>query len=397
VFEYAQKKKEDKEFGQTSLFGDSDSSGMPDYKFEELPPVSRQDRLNLEKQLIGFYFSGHPMDEYKELWQNAVNVDLGQAENLKTGNCVLVGIIKNVKSITTAKGSKMAFAVLADYNGEIEVTFFSGPWERCRHQIENDKVAILKGKIDYQKDKDKYSFIAESVVSRHEIDLVVKEVKDSEEKSNLHKNTWAYMADLKSGYIASAKKGNYTVIGYLKSLRDFQDKNGNDMAFGTLQDFDGDIDLVFFSKTYAECRHLLKLDEIVALKGSIDPENERNPEKVSFKVTSIADFAQLSRSAARKEASGEKPPEIELVKPAQKQSDEVHIRLNEEAADSDEQLNQLRDFLAENSGSCSFYIHIPVTGGEKTVRTSTGLDIADNGEAVERLKNIKCVAEVWRR
>ena len=396
VFEYALKKKEDKELGQTSLFEDTGASDMPDFNFEEFPPMGRQDRLNLEKQLIGFYFSGHPMDEYREIWQSAVDVNLGQTENLRTGNCVLVGIIKGIKSITTAKGSKMAFAVLADYNGEIEVTFFSGAWERCQHTIENDKVAILKGKIDYQKDKDKYSFIAENVVSRQEAGAVVKEIKDLEEKSNKHRNTWKYMADLKSTNIAKAKKGNYTVIGYLKSLREFTDRNDNDMAFGTLQDFEGEIDLVFFSKVYADCRHLLKIDEIIALKGSIDPENERNPEKVSFKVTSIADFAQLSRSAARREAAGEEPPQIETTKNIDKFPDEAHIRLND-AVDSDENLSQLRDYLAENSGSLTLYIHIPTAGGEKTVRAATGLEVTANGEVIEGLKRLKCVEEVWRK
>jgi len=395
--EYALKNKEDRELGQTSLFEDAGASDMPDFKYEDFPPMSRPDRLNLEKQLIGFYFSGHPMDDYKEIWKNAVTVNLGQTENLKTGNCVLVGIIKNVKSITTAKGSKMAFAVLADYNGEIEVTFFSGAWERCMHKIEDDKVAILKGKIDYQKDRDKYSFVAENVVSAHEVDAVIKETQDLEEKSKLHRNAWVYMADLKSGFIADAKKGNYTVIGYLKSLREFRDRNDNDMAFGTLQDFEGEIDLVFFSRVYAECRHLLKLDEIIALKGSIDPEAERNPEKISFKVTSIADFAQLSRSAARREASGEKPPSPAVKKQAQTLPDEVHIRLNGDTMNNDDNLIQLRDYLAENSGSCTMYIHIPVAGGEKTIRTVTGIEIPTNGGVIEGLKECRCVDEVWRK
>ncbi len=236
AIEYAQKSKEDKQLGQSNLFENSNESDMPDFKFTEFPPVSRSERLNLEKQLIGFYFSGHPLDEYKEIWQDVVTVNLGQIETYKIGNCVIVGIIKNIKQINTAKGGKMAFATLEDYNGEIEVTFFSGPWERCQNIIKDDSVVILKGKIDYQKDKDKYSFLADGVISKQEVSSVVKEVKELDEKNKLHKNTWLYMADLKSSYITQAKKGNYTVIGFLKSIRDFKDRKGNDMAFGTLQD-----------------------------------------------------------------------------------------------------------------------------------------------------------------
>jgi len=397
AIEYAQKNKEDKILGQSSLFEDSAEEDFPDYKFEEFTPMSRADRLNLEKQLIGFYFSGHPMDEYKEVWQKAVKVDLSQIENIKPGNYVLVGIVKNIKTITTSKGSKMTFAVLADYNGEIEVTFFAGAWERCQNLIESDKVAVLQGKIDYQRDRDKYSFIAEKCMNAHDTDDAVREAEEQNQKMESYKNTWAFMADLKSGNIAKAQKGSYTVIGYLKNLRVFTDRNNNDMAFGTLQDFEGEIDLVFFSKVYAENRHLLKLDEIVALKGSIDPANDRNPEKPSFKVSSIADFPQLSRSAARKAAAGEKPPEVVIEKPVEKIPEEIHIRLNDGAADSEERLFHLRDYLAENSGSGLLFIHVPVTGGEKTIRAFNGISLSNGNNIIDDIKKYECVAEAWRK
>ena len=396
VVEYALKKKEDERYGQSSLFDDNAEANMPEFKFEDYPPMSRADRLNLEKQLIGFYFSGHPMDEYKDIWKDVVNADLGKPEELKTGNCVLVGMIKNIKPITTAKGSKMAFASLSDYNGEIEVTFFSGPWERVMNIIKNDTVVILRGKIDYQKDKDKFSFLAENIVLKQEVDTVVKEVKELEEKNKIHKNTWFYMADLKSSIILQAKKGTYTIIGYLTSIRETKDRNGNEMAFATLQDFEGEIDLLFFSKVYADCRHLLKIDEIFALRGSIDPDDERKPGKISFKVTSIADFPQLSRSAAKKAAANEKPAEPELRKIEKKPLD-IHIKLHEGAADNNEDLNQLRDYLAENCGSCTLFIHIPVSGGEKVIRAASGLEVSSEEITFIGLKNISCVAQVWRK
>ncbi|MDR0465099.1 MAG: DNA polymerase III subunit alpha, partial [Treponema sp.] len=401
AFEYALKKKEDREFGQTSLFEDAGEKDMIDFMFEDFPSESRTDILNMEKQLIGFYFSGHPMDEYREIWQDNVTVDLSNIDGLVTGNCVLVGMIKNIKSVITKKGSKIAFATLADYNGEIDVTFFSDTWQRCQSLIKDDTIAILKGKIDYHKDREKFSFIAENVLNRHETAAAVREIKETEVKNKAHKNTWAYMADLKSSLITKAEKGHYTVIGYLKSLRDFKDRNGKDMAFATLQDFEGEIDLVFFEKVYAECRHLLKLNEIVALKGSIDPENERNPEKISFKVTSMADYPQLSRSAVKKEAAGEKPPEQEKKneKIREVQAKEIHIRLKEGAADNKDELNMLRDFIADNSGSVTTYIHVPVNDdkSEKIIQTMSGLDTTPGDDIIDNLKNIGCIEEVWRK
>jgi DNA polymerase-3 subunit alpha len=397
AIEYALKKNEDKKIGQSNLFDNSNESDIPDFKFTEYPPVSRAEWLNIEKQLIGFYFSGHPLDEYKEVWQEAVTVNLGQIENLKTGNCVLVGLIKNIKQINTAKGGRMAFASLEDFNGEIELTFFSGPWERCQNIVKNDSVAILKGKIDYQKDKDRYSFLVDSVIRESEASAVIKEVKELDEKNKLHRNTWLYMADLKSTFITQAKKGNYTVIGNLSSIREFKDKKGNDMAFGTLKDFEGEIDLIFFSKVYADCRHLLKLDEMTAFKGNIDPENEQKPGKVSFKVTSMADFPALSRNAAKKAGANEKPPEPDLVKSTDRHQDEVHIKLLEGASENKKDMLELRDYLAENSGANTIYIHIPVNGEEKVIKAVSGLDMSGNGYVLEGLKQCKSVENAWRK
>jgi DNA polymerase-3 subunit alpha len=398
ALEYALKKKEDKQKGQSSLFEDAGETEFSGFDFEEFPKMSRTEILNREKQLIGFYFSGHPMDEYKDIWIKAVKVNLGQIESLKTGNTILIGIIKNLKTITTNKGSRMTFAAIEDYNGEIEITFFAGAWERCKDYIENGKVVILQGKIDYQKDRDKYSFIADKYLNRNEIDDSIKENEEYERKTEAHRNTWAYMADLKSSSIKKAKKGSYTIIGYLKSLREFKDKNDNDMAFGTLQDFEGEIELVFFSKVYDECRNLLNLDEVIAIKGNIDPEKERNPEKIGFKVSSIADFAQLSRSAARKAASGEKPVEYFVEKRQEAaQTEELHIRLRGAEASGEENLNLLRDYLAENSGSFTMLIHVPVSGkNEKVIRASTGINMT-TVNIIDNIKKHECVAEAWKK
>ncbi|MDR1637171.1 MAG: DNA polymerase III subunit alpha, partial [Treponema sp.] len=266
--EYVQNIKDEKKFGQASLFGDTGEKEYPDFLFEPFPETSREEKLRLEKELIGFYFSGHPMDEYREIWQKIVKVDLGNPESFKTGSCILVGIIKSLKTIVTSKGDRMAFATLADYNGEIEVTFFSRAWEKCGDQVEVDKVAILRGKIEYQKDKDHYSFVAEDGINAGEADAAAREEEARERKWDKFRNIWKYTADLKSGGLGKAAKGNYTVVGLLKSLREFKDKKGSDMAFGTLEDYEGEIPLVFFARVWAECRDLLNLDEIVALKGS---------------------------------------------------------------------------------------------------------------------------------
>jgi DNA polymerase-3 subunit alpha len=391
--EYAQKKKEDTKIGQSSLFSDTGEKEYADFVFENFPETSHLEKLQIEKQLIGFYFSGHPMDEYRDLWQRAVKVDLGHPETAEPGSQILVGIIKAIR-IANSKSGKMAYISIGDYNGEIDMIFFSRIWEICQGGIQEDQIAVVKGKIDYQKDRDKYSFIAESLIDIKQIETALEEEEASQRKREKFRNAWLYMADLKSGGLARTERGSYTALGQLVTLQETKDKKGNDMAFGTLRDFEGDINLVFFSKIWNECRDLLTLDEFIALKGSIDPANDRNPQKPSLKVSSIADIAALSRSAARKVATGEKP-EVPLTSATsssatQAASPAVHIRLNAEAASRDEGIYPLQNCILGNPGPCKVFIHIPTGGGEKIIR----LNASVNPET--KLENCKGVIETWR-
>ncbi|MDR0377583.1 MAG: DNA polymerase III subunit alpha [Spirochaetaceae bacterium] len=385
--EYAQGKKDDKQFGQTSLFEDTGEREYPDFVFDPFPDTSRGEKLKAEKELIGFYFSGHPMDDYKDLWRRVVKVDLGKPETAALGSCVLVGIIKTVKTINTSKGGKMAFVTLADYNGEIEGIFFSGAWEACQNKIEAGNVAILKGKLEYQKDKDRYNFLAEEWVSPEDAEAAAAQAEAQARKWDKYRNVWQYKADLKLANPASAAKGTYTIAGFLTSLREFTDKKGNEMAFGTLKDFEGEIDLVFFASVWKECKDLLTVDEFTVLKGSIDPANDKNPEKPGFKASSVPDLARLMRAAAKENAAGSAADQ-------QRACREVHIRLSEGAVREEADLYPLRDRLAENPGACLVFIHIPVSGGEAVIRAAAQVEAG--GARFEALSSCAGVSGVWR-
>ena len=408
AIEYTQNQKEEKKFGQSSLFGDTGEKEFADFVFEEFPEISRLEKLKIEKQLIGFYFSGHPMDEYRDLWEKTVKVDLGNlsADALKPGSQILVGIVKAVRSVTSKSG-KMAYITIADYNGEIDMIFFSRVWEMYQGRLQEDQIAIVRGKIDYQKDKDKYSFIAESIIDSREVEVVITEEQALQRRREKYRNAWLYMADLKSGSLAVAAKGSYTIIGQIISLRDWKDNGGNNMAFGTLRDFEGDIDLVFFSKAWNECRDILSTGEFYGLRGSFDPANDRNPQKPGFIVSGIADIAALSRSAARKADAGEtpqvpaasaKPAVVPGAVPAAPPATApaappampgaIHVRLGSEAASRDEGIYPLQRYILDNPGPRPVFIHID--GIEKCIRAASGISLEAD------FTNCAGVTETWK-
>jgi DNA polymerase-3 subunit alpha len=415
--EYVQSIKDDKKFGQGSLFGDSGEKEYPDFEFGDFPELSREEKLKVEKELIGFYFSGHPMDEYQELWQRLVKVKLGAPETLVPGSQILIGLIKNIKPITTSKGEKMAFASLEDYNGEIELTFFPGAWEKCQDFVENEKIAILKGRIEYQQNRDKYSFTVEDSLTTIGAERAIKEEDAQNRKWDKYRNVRKYAADLNLRFLdlgnpAGAESGTYIALGVLKSLRTHNDKKGKEMAFGTLEDSSGEIDLVFFARAWEGLKPLTTVDEIMALKGTIEPSRDKNQAKMSFFVSGIQDINKLIRAAEKKAAE---KPQNDLEAPRSGSTyKEIHIRLAANAAHNEAVLRSLKDCLEGNPGTCPVYIHVPLMAQYTEKEDSAasqhpgGIPASSAGEnivirtagridpvSIGAVKNCAAVAEAW--
>jgi DNA polymerase-3 subunit alpha len=173
AIEYAQAKKDDKQFGQVSLFEETGEKEYPDFVFIEQPEWDRMEKLNIEKDLMGFYFSGHPMDDYKLVWEHHVSLNLAQLETTPEGTYTVVGIIKTVKPYTTKKGEQMAFVSLTDYNGEVELTFFPKVWKDAEDRIQVDRIVALKGNLERSKNRERPSFLVETLLTLEKLEADV--------------------------------------------------------------------------------------------------------------------------------------------------------------------------------------------------------------------------------
>ena len=164
---------EDKRNGQGDLFGElaEEDQVQMDFKFNVIDDMPKMELLNMEKECIGCYVSGHPLDQYKKVIENAVtlcasNIERIAAESkaekaaLEAGGVkpwqmkdsgksyIALGVITGIHEITTKKGDRMAFAKLSDYDGQIDLTFFPKTWEVLKPQIEDTGIYAFKGKVD---------------------------------------------------------------------------------------------------------------------------------------------------------------------------------------------------------------------------------------------------------
>jgi len=149
VLDFVTKIKAQSMFGQTSLFDSSDDSALPSFDIERIQELPILEMLNNEKELLGYYFSGHPMDKYKNIWQKSINLNLNKTDKaMPDRKYTVMGTITGSRVITTKKGQQMAFLQIEDFEGSIELILFPRIWEEKNTYLNVDSVVGFAGKID---------------------------------------------------------------------------------------------------------------------------------------------------------------------------------------------------------------------------------------------------------
>lgn len=139
---------------QGSLFDVDDETVFPAFAMVPSEEYSRQDLLNFEKQLLGFYFTGHPMDEYRQVWERSADFDMAHPDHATQGKeYVVVALLREFREITTKNGRKMAFGLVEDYVGSIEIVVFPDILEAARTQLVLDRVICMNASFDAARGK----------------------------------------------------------------------------------------------------------------------------------------------------------------------------------------------------------------------------------------------------
>jgi DNA polymerase-3 subunit alpha len=134
---------------QASLFGlMSTPASLPSLKLKECEPAKPFEKLAWEKELLGLYISGHPLDKYREKleareWNNKKLKEEGK-ENMPV---TIVGLIEEMREVITKKNEKMAFIKIADLNDTIEVVVFPRTFETYKEFLALEKCVAVKGKF----------------------------------------------------------------------------------------------------------------------------------------------------------------------------------------------------------------------------------------------------------
>jgi DNA polymerase-3 subunit alpha len=118
------------------------------FPLRNLPEIPEREKLLYEKELIGFYISGHPLDAYEADFASLRDLPLPKLHTCKEGDQVtLVGMVGRVVTKIDRNGGTMAFVELHDMDGSAEVIFFRDPYERYRDLLVEERVIVVRGRV----------------------------------------------------------------------------------------------------------------------------------------------------------------------------------------------------------------------------------------------------------
>ena len=155
AMERGQKAQRDRDSGQITMFEGALASDS-EYSISQVEPWSEQQRLAFEKECLGFYITGHPLEKYRKELERYVTVDLGRLVEMSEGQEVKVaGMKQSMREISTKRGDRMAFLTLEDLHGSAEVIVFSDTFTKAGHILASEGPFVVQGVIDSNGDKPK--------------------------------------------------------------------------------------------------------------------------------------------------------------------------------------------------------------------------------------------------
>ena len=179
ILEQADREKKNTLTGQLSLFsfvGEEEKDAF-DVPYPDVEEYSQDELLAFEKEVLGIYISGHPLEEVSAVWKrNITNTSADFALNEETGaaavedgrRAVIGGMIADKTVKNTKTGQMMAFITIEDLVGSVEVILFPKTYEQVKNLLTPDRKVFVHGRVTADEDKDA-KLICESLTDFAEV------------------------------------------------------------------------------------------------------------------------------------------------------------------------------------------------------------------------------------
>jgi DNA polymerase-3 subunit alpha len=150
AMEAGQRAQRARESGQEGLFGEAfiAEHGHEEKPLPAVPEFALREKLLGEKEMLGFYVTGHPLDQYEDKTRELSTHSSGNLEGLEKGvEVALCGVITGVQRKRNREGKPWASMVLEDRNGAVEALLFTTNFERLSSMLAEDQAVLVRGLV----------------------------------------------------------------------------------------------------------------------------------------------------------------------------------------------------------------------------------------------------------
>ncbi len=165
MIKFGNKVKDKRDSNQVDMFGDSEEASLKAPNTTNLTPWTNMQMLSKEKEAVGIYISGHPLDEYKLEIDNFCNAELSQLRNLETligKELSLSGVVTLVEHKETKNGKKYGVIYLEDYHDNYRFFIFGNDYIKFNAYFNEGWLLYIRGKVQkrpYKEDQLEYRII----------------------------------------------------------------------------------------------------------------------------------------------------------------------------------------------------------------------------------------------
>lgn len=151
--------------GQVNIFdinSENEDSNILKHQMQKKEEYEEREILQMEKEMLGIYISGHPLDKFREIIKKVTTINTIELNQMKEesdftkdGKTIkYAGIITSVKKKYTKRNTQMAFIKVEDLYGSSEIIVFDSCFEKTRDIIISDNIVLIEGKISTKEDEE---------------------------------------------------------------------------------------------------------------------------------------------------------------------------------------------------------------------------------------------------
>jgi DNA polymerase III subunit alpha len=154
--------------GQDDLFGNLALTTKVEHtsisaRFIDAPEWSDRERLEGEKETLGLYLTGHPIEQYEQELANFVKLRIVDIKPERDQNVIVAGLVVAIRTRNSRRGDRIAFITLDDRSGRIEIAVFTEAYNKYRNLIVKDKLLIVEGTVSVDEYSGGFKMSAEQI------------------------------------------------------------------------------------------------------------------------------------------------------------------------------------------------------------------------------------------